>query len=104
MYQKLLVQNRKSKNGYAVAGSLNIYMDYYPRITFKTYLPAKRIGNKFLKCPGDNNGYYGLKFQMIVHTVCNIPVAISSIISRHMKTEPSLKGMVVPTFSAVVLS
>ena len=33
------------------------YIHYYPRITLKTYLPVKRIGNKFLKWPGDNNGY-----------------------------------------------
>jgi hypothetical protein len=27
----------------------------------KTYLPVKRIGNKFLVLPGDNNGYIPLK-------------------------------------------
>jgi hypothetical protein len=32
---------------------------YYPRVTLKTYLPVKRIGNKFLVLPGDNNGYIG---------------------------------------------
>ena len=33
------------------------YIHYYPRVTRKTYLPVKRIGNKFLALPGDNNGY-----------------------------------------------
>ena len=33
------------------------YIDHYAWITLKTYLPVKRIGNKFLVLPGDNNGY-----------------------------------------------
>ena len=33
------------------------YIHYYPRVTLKTYLPVKRIGNKFLVLPRDNNGY-----------------------------------------------
>ena len=34
------------------------YIHYYPRVTLNTYLPVKRIGNKFLVLPGDNNGYH----------------------------------------------
>jgi hypothetical protein len=33
------------------------YIHYYPRVTLKTYLPVKRIGNNFLVLAGDNNGY-----------------------------------------------
>ena len=29
--------------------NIHVYIHYYPRVTLKTYLPVKRIGNKFLK-------------------------------------------------------
>ena len=33
------------------------YIHYDARVTLKTYLPVKRIGNKFLVLPGHHNGY-----------------------------------------------
>jgi hypothetical protein len=37
--------------------AMNIYIDYYAWVTLKTYLPVKRIGNKFLKLPRHNDRY-----------------------------------------------
>ena len=34
-----------------------IYIHYDARVTLKTYLPVKRIRNKFLVLPGHHNGY-----------------------------------------------
>jgi hypothetical protein len=33
------------------------YIHYDARVTLKTYLPVKRIGNKCLVLPGHHNGY-----------------------------------------------
>jgi hypothetical protein len=36
--------------------------NYDARVTLKTYLPVKKIGNKFLVLPGHHNGYSGKRF------------------------------------------
>ena len=33
------------------------YIHYDARVTLKTYLPVKKIENKFLVLPGHHNGY-----------------------------------------------
>ena len=38
----------------------SVYIDHYAWVTLKTYLPVKKIGNKFLKLPRHNDRYgYG---------------------------------------------
>jgi hypothetical protein len=43
-----------------MANNLKMYsvvsIHYDARVTLKTYLPVKRIGNKFLVLPGHHNG------------------------------------------------
>ena len=44
------------------------YINYGARVTLKTYLPVKRIGNKFLVLPGHHNGYrQKCQYQIVLY-------------------------------------